>query len=171
MNPSTSISALLIALLAAGSYWAGDHNRNNAWLAKQSDQREAARKQLEAEQARGDALTTGLINQQNKINQLTQESQDAIKTATTGRACLGSAAIRVLNAAPGMSTKLTSTSGAVAANGPIAAPADDAGSAAPDNGDEFATDTQIGSWAIDAAAQYETCRTRLDKLIDWHTAP
>lgn len=162
---------LLLLVWASCSFYVGDRYRNAAWLQKQSVQQEVAKKQLEAEQLRGDALTTGLITQQNEIFQLTQEAQRGIKTATTGRACLGSAAIRVLNSAPGMSTQLAPASGAAAAHGATVAPADNAGSAAPDSGDEFATDTQVGEWAIDATAQYETCRSRLDKLIDWYSTP
>jgi len=156
---------------AAGGFLAGDRYRNNAWLAKQTTQAQAATKQLEAEQIRGDALTTGLLTQQAQINQLTEEAHRGIKTETTGRACLGSGALRVLNSAPGLRTELAPTGSAAAAGGPFAAAADDSGSAASGDGDEFATDTQVGGWAIDAAAQYEVCRARLDKLIDWHTAP
>ncbi|MDD5028508.1 MAG: hypothetical protein PHH58_03245 [Rhodoferax sp.] len=169
MIQSTFIPALLIALLAAGSYWAGDHNRNNAWLAKQAAQQQAATQQLQAQQDRGDALTGALISAESHIDQLTKDAHRDIKTTTTGRACLGSAAIRVLSTAAGVSTQLAPTGSPAAADGAIASTADNAGSTAP--GDEFATDTQIGDWASDAAAQYETCRTRLDKLIDWYSAP
>jgi len=52
MMPSVWIPALLISLLAAGSYWAGDHDRNNAWLAKQAAAAEQAKADLDAEIAR-----------------------------------------------------------------------------------------------------------------------
>ena len=35
----------------------------------------------------------------------------------------------------------------------------------------IATDTDITGWSLDAGAQYETCRARLDALIDWHATP
>jgi hypothetical protein len=69
-----------------------------------------------------------------------------------------------------LSTQLAPTGGIVATRWPTATAADDASSAA-SSGDQYATDTQVGDWAIDAAAQYQVCRTRLDALIDWHAAP
>jgi len=164
----TSMLLLLVAFLAA---YAGDVLTENTSLKARATQQQAALRQLQAEQDRGDALTTGLLTQQATIDQLTQEAHRAISTQTTGRACLGSAALRVLNAAPGVSTRLAPASSPAAAHGPATSPADDEGSAASSSGDEFATDTQIADWAIDAAAQYTTCRNRLDKLIDWHGAP
>lgn len=161
---------MVLLVWASCSFYLGDRYRNAAWLKKQSEQQKAALDQLEAEQRRGDALTTGLLNQQDQINQLTEEAHRGIKTETSGRACLGSGALRVLNTAPGLRTQLAATSSAAAANGPAAAPADDADNP-PSSGDEYATDTQIADWAITAGAQYEICRTRLDKLIDWHGAP
>lgn len=172
-SPLFWVPMLLFVCVGAG-FFAGDWHRDNAWLKKQATQAQAAAQQLQGEQARGDALTTALLTSQSQIDQLTQEAHRGIKTETTGRACLGSGALRVLNSAPGMRTQLAPTGGTAATDWPAATPADDAGSAASIHGDiidEFATDTQIGEWAIDAAAQYQTCRTRLDKLIDWHTTP
>ncbi len=51
----------LLAAMAAAGYWAGDHQRNNAWLAKQAVTERAADKQYRAEVARGDAATAELI--------------------------------------------------------------------------------------------------------------
>lgn len=173
LRPLFWVPILLFACVAAG-FFAGDWHRDNAWLKKQTTQLQAAAKQLTAEQARGDALTTALLTSQSQIDQLSQEAHRGIKTETTGRACLGSGALRVLNAAPGLSTQLAPASGTAATGWPAATAADDTGSAASIHGDisdEFATDTQVGDWAIDATAQYEVCRTRLDKLIDWYTTP
>ena len=164
-------TALILLVWASCGFYLGDRLRNAAWLKKQNEQMQAATNQLTAEQARGDALTTALLASQTQIDQLSQEAHRGIKTETTGRACLGSGALRVLNSAPGLRTELAPASGAVATGGAPAPAADDAGSAASDGGGEFATDTQVGDWAIDAGAQYEVCRTRLDKLIDWHGAP
>lgn len=152
----------LLLVWAGCSFYAGDCYRNAAWLQKQAVQQQDALKTLQAEQARGDALSTGLLTQQTHIDQLKEEAHHAITTATTGRTCLDSAAVRVLNRAPGMRTAVTPTSGTAATHGAAATLADD-------SVDAYATDTQIASWAIDAAAQFDTCRTRLDALIDWHT--
>lgn len=144
---------LLLLGPPATGYWAGDHNRNNAWLAKQAVAERQAREALQAEQVRGDALSTGLLHQQTQIDQLKTEKHEALTLVTTGRPCLGSPALRVLNTAPGITVRSLppATSSAIAADGP------------------FATDTDIASWVIDAGAAFEVCRARLDALIDWET--
>lgn len=68
MNQST-IVAIAVALLAAGSYWAGDHNRNNAWLAKQATQERLAGEALEAEVLRSQAAATQSIKSQQALQQ------------------------------------------------------------------------------------------------------
>jgi hypothetical protein len=81
MIKDLGLPVILIALLAAGSYWAGDHNRNNAWLAKQAVQERAARVALEAEVQRSNAaaarasadqaaLQTSYSNLEGKFNAL-----------------------------------------------------------------------------------------------------
>lgn len=151
------IDYVLVALLFLGppavGYWAGDHNRNNAWLAKQAVAEQQAREALQESQARGDALSTGLLNQQSVIDQLKTEKHEALTLATTGRPCLGSPALRVLNTAPGITVRSLppATSSAVAADGP------------------FSTDTDIAVWIVDAGTDFKVCRARLDALIDWHT--
>jgi len=150
---SWPVIALLMLAWSGTGYWAGDHNRNNAWLAKQAVAERQAREALQAEQVRGDALSTGLLHQQTQIDQLKTEKHEALTLATTGRPCLGSPALRVLNTAPGITVRSLppATSSAVAADGP------------------FATDTDIASWVIDAGSAFEVCRARLDALIDWET--
>lgn len=112
-----------------------------------------AAKTLQDAQERGDALSVGLLNQQTQIDQLKTEKHDAIRQATTGKPCLNGPALRLLNSAPGLGVRdLPPASGsAVAAGEPIA------------------TDTDIAVWIVDAGAQFEVCRARLDALIDWHT--
>lgn len=113
-------------------------------------------KALQQAQQRGDALTTQLAARQQHIDQLSREKHHALAQVTTGRVCLGNAALRVLNSAPGLSVAglPQAASGAAAAGQPIAT---------------YASDLDIGQWAIDAGAQHEQCRQRLDALIDWHT--
>jgi hypothetical protein len=147
-------SVLLAAGLGCFGYWAGDHNRNNAWLAKQGALEQAARLQLQAAQAHGDALTRSLLQQQGQIDVLKQEAHRAITQATSGRTCLDGAALRVLNSAPGITVDLPTPASGVAAAG-----------------EQVSTDTDIALWAADTGAAYETCRARLDALIDWNTAP
>lgn len=143
---------LLVLAWGGLGYWAGDHQRNNAWLAKQTLAERAAREALQAAQKRGDALTTTLLAQQLQIDQFKTEKRHAISQATTGRACLNSPTLRLLNDAPGLSVSdmPAATSGAAAASEPVA------------------TDTDIALWVADAAGAFEVCRARLDALIGWH---
>ena len=113
---------------------------------------ERAISDLQAAQARGDALATELLNQQTHIDQLKTEARRAIPQVTSRRPCLGPAALRVLDSAPGLDVAglPPAASGAAAEGGPVA------------------TDTDIGGWAVDAGAAHDICRARLDALIDWH---
>jgi len=115
---------------------------------------------------RGDQLLGVLEVRQDQINQLAREKRDALTKVTTGRTCLGEPALRLLNSAPGLSVRGFSpaVSGAAAA-GATTAPNTDNGI------NVVSTDTDIAAWAIDAGAQFEVCRARLDALIDWHLQP
>ena len=113
---------------------------------------ERAVSDLQAAQARGDALATGLLKQQATIDQLTTEARRAIPQVTFQRPCLGPAALRLLDSAPGLDV-----AGLSPATG--SAPAAD---------ERTATDTDVAGWAVDAGAAHEVCRARLAALIDWH---
>lgn len=62
------VLALAAALCGAG-YLAGDHNRNNAWLAKQATQERLAREALQAEVTRGQEAATQSIKSQQALQQ------------------------------------------------------------------------------------------------------
>lgn len=115
----------------------------------------ASARALQQAQQRGNALTTQLATRQALVNQLRKSRHDALKALTTGHPCLSADAVRVLNhpdaAAPG-------------GHEPVPAPPGGAVAA----GGAFATDADVGHWAADARAAYDTCRARLDALIDWH---
>lgn len=122
---------------------------------------ERAAEVLQDANDRGDQLMNALELRQAQVNQLAREKRDALTKVTTGRACLGESALRVLNSAPGLSVRgLAPASSGAAATG--AATAADT---------VVSTDTDIASWAVDAGAQFEVCRARLDALIDWHLQP
>jgi hypothetical protein len=77
---------LLVALaLLAGAYWAGDHNRNNAWLAKQASVERDAHAKYEAEVMRGnDAFGAFLVEHQamqGKFENLTEKFNELGKRA------------------------------------------------------------------------------------------
>lgn len=161
-----------------------------AWLAWLQADRRAA--QAEAElgqnrrvlaqwreaQRRGDELATQLLAAEAARAALTRERDDAIARATTGRACLGGSALRVLDGAPGLRVAVVPAAAASAAAAHAAAAAD-TGDAAADGGpgpradpaDAVSDDTAVARWMLAAGAQYETCRARLHALIDFHTMP
>lgn len=132
--------------------------------ARAEDERLAARSdwlRLQEAQARGDELTTQLALAQQQIDQTTKEKRDALKSSTDGRACLGPAAVRVLDGAVGIRVARVpeATGIAATADGAIATFGVDA--------DRWVSDLALSSWALDAGAQYEQCRQRLAALIDW----
>lgn len=112
---------------------------------------ERAAQVLQAASDRGDALSAKLAQSQTQIDQLTRSRRNEIAKVTTGRACLDGPALRLLDGAPGLRVGglAKTASGTAAADGAAA------------------SDTDITGWALDAGAQYETCRNRLDALIDW----
>lgn len=126
---------------------------------------ERAAEVLQDAQDRGDALTNTLAARQADIDQLQKDKHHAIQNVTTGRTCLSGPALRLLSTAPGLSVSgITQAPGiTAAAGGAAAADTDIAGI--------VSTDTDIASWAVDAGAQYEVCRAKLDVLIDWHLKP
>ena len=121
-------------------------------------------------QAKGDVLALALGTAVVQNLSLTSRISNDLKTATSGRACLNSRAISLLNQAPGIR---------------IAAPVPESGAAALAEGrataadskpttdnaaqpEQVITDTALAQWAAQAGGLYETCRLRLDALVDWH---
>ncbi|OGB19475.1 MAG: hypothetical protein A2W72_01565 [Burkholderiales bacterium RIFCSPLOWO2_12_67_14] len=164
------IPYLLAGAIAAGATWPlaraplqgdiADLRMENAGL--REDNAETLRKAAIASAARlqeatdrSQALGVQLLRQVATNATLAQEKTHAIKASTAGRACLSDRALRVLNTAPGLS---------VAAPGGLPA----AGPGAAAEGGATATDTDIGTWAVAVGQQHETCRERLNALIDWH---
>lgn len=124
----------------------------------------AATRRLDDAQTRGDALTLQLAGQAQQIETLTKERRDALKNTTSGRACLGSASLRLLDGAPGLRVAgLPKATGGLAAAGARVA-------THPDDWTEgrWASDSDLGQWALEAGAQHKLCRQRLDALIEWH---
>lgn len=75
MTATRALVALILLLLAAGaSFWAGDHQRNNAWLAKQAKADRDAHAKYEAEVERGNKAAghflTELGNQEDRYAKL-----------------------------------------------------------------------------------------------------
>lgn len=100
----------------------------------------------------GDALTLQLQVTESTLTKKQKELHDAIRTQTTGRACLSGSVVSLLNnsgSTDGSAHLPASTSGD--------APADGAA----------ASDTDVADWAANARTQYDICRARLNALIDW----
>lgn len=155
----TSVACLVSAAVAGLCAWAWQANSYEAKLADmrssiaESDRMRAraAATALQAAQVRGDVLTRDLLARENLITKLSKEKRDALSRLTTGRPCLGADAVGVLNDPNGAGAGVPPSTGNTAATG-----------------GGFATDTDVGHWAAAARAAYDTCRTRLDALIDWH---
>jgi prophage endopeptidase len=114
---------------------------------------EAARDRLLAAQARSDEIETRLAQADADRQTLALEHSREIKRLTTGRACLNAGTVRLLNASgPRSDTAAVPAS----AGQPVAA---DAGAA---------SDTDVAEWIDHAKRQYDTCRDRLQAVIDWH---
>lgn len=113
----------------------------------------AALERLRQAQARGDELAQQLAAAETTLQTQAEEASREIARLTTGRRCLDGAVVRLLNA-PSQGIRL----GAVppAAGQPAAAD----GAAA--------SDTDVAQWARVCRTGYDTCRARLDALIDYH---
>lgn len=111
----------------------------------------AALKRLVTANERADGLQIALDATEQRLATSKLEKQREINRATTGRACLNNATVRLLNdeAAGGKATTLPT---------PASQPAETDAA--------IATDTDVASWINDAKAQYNVCRSRLDALID-----
>jgi len=108
---------------------------------------------LEDANRRGNELSARLDVTESALAQKTLEVSHAVARFTTGRPCLDGRAVRLLN----QPTPDTPGAGPV----PEAASAPDAADAA------TASDTDVAGWIAQAQHQYETCRARLDALIDF----
>lgn len=121
-------------------------------LRKENAALETYKELYAGEVSRGDALSAQLAQTESQLTQRTLEVSRALSKVTTGRACLGDAAVRLLNRTP--------------RDDPIVPEA--AGPSATESG-AVATDTDVAGWIGNAQWQYETCRARLGALIDFET--
>lgn len=159
MNPVVLACLISAALGAAGGFWAGDamtsseldQLRTTYATEKQTAERQA-REKLIAAQARGDALTNDLLAAKTQADAYQEQLHEALAKATTGRACLGGGALRLLDRSAGLrADQLPAPAGVPAAA--------DAG--------DVATDSQVARWAADAYYSYAECARRLDALIQF----
>ncbi|WP_153117390.1 hypothetical protein [Rhodocyclus tenuis] len=112
---------------------------------------EAAATRLIAANRQADELTERVAAADAARDTAAQERDRALKSLTTGRACLDGNVVRLLN----------QPTGARVGQLPAAAdePADGAAGAA--------TDTDVAGWIGDARDAYDACRGRIDALREW----
>lgn len=159
-----ALLALFCTALVALGAWAGHSLGRAPLLVELADLRTvlaetaklqalAAARTLSDAQVRSDALTVRLADKQEQISNSQRAAHASINQTTSNRPCLRADTVRVLNRTDSTAgPDVPQTSGSAAATG-----------------EAFATDADVGNWAVDAIAQYEQCRSRLDALIDWHT--
>lgn len=160
---SLALPLWLVALVAGslGAATTGSLVRNH-YRAEIADMRTAqaqdeaaaeafAREWLSDAHARGDALSANLAATESALHRKSLEVSHALRRLTVGRPCLDGAAVGVLNA--------------TYAATPAAVP--EAPGAPAATGGAVATDTDVGEWINLAWHRFETCRARLDKLIDY----
>lgn len=160
LNPPIWLVALVAAALGAAGAGGLARNHYRAEIADihtaQAEGEAAAerfaREWLTDAHAHGDRLSADLARAESALNQKTMEVDRALRRLTTGRPCLDGPAVQLLNR-----TYTLATAPAV----PSAASTSDAA------GGAVATDTAVGEWINLAWSRFETCRTRLDKLIDY----
>lgn len=152
-----AIAAVIGAAIGAGAATVikdgeiADLRRSQAQANERAATRNIAR--LQVANARGDALTNQLLAARAEADAAQEQLHAALSRVTTGRACLGGGALRLLDGASvGIRADLPPPAG-----GTVAADASD-----------VATDTQVAGWAADANHRYTECARRLDALIQFN---
>lgn len=159
MNPFLLTALIGLAVGSGGGWFFTDLYFNAEIWQMKADQATALadaeklyRERYTAEQQRGEALSAQLAQTESQLNQRTLEVSRALSKVTTGRACLGSAAVRLLNNTGNNGTAVPEATGAsVTESGAVA------------------TDTDVAGWIGSAQDQYDLCRARLGALIDYET--
>ncbi|MDD5176775.1 MAG: hypothetical protein PHQ05_10175 [Sterolibacterium sp.] len=122
-----------------------------------------AAKDLKSAQDRADAIDNAAAIRTADLEQKLQEKRNALKTATFNRPCLGGPALRLLGESPGLKLGLAETATA----SPLYRGSSTAAADPPNEGEDYATDTQIADWIAGAAVLYERCRGRIRDIRAW----
>ena len=163
MNPASLRLLVCLGLFLVGAYggWQATRSYHIAEIATLKKTQaenvatvaEAARDRLLAARTRSDEIETRLTKADADRQTLALEHSREIKRLTTGRACLNAGTVRLLNAS---GPRGDAAAVPASAGQPVAA---DAGAA---------SDTDVAEWADLARRQYDTCRDKLQAVIDWH---
>lgn len=165
----TDVFAIVFGLVAFSGGWIVQGWRNDAAISRlettaaadKAKASGAALARLIAANQRGDALALQLAGWQATLTQFAQEKDHELARLTTGRRCLDSAAVRVLNRTePKLGRGIPQAAG-------LALRADAAAAAHPDDG-AFATDADLAGWVGLCQRSYSTCRTRLQLIADFY---
>ncbi len=162
IRPITGLSIFFIFAFTLGVAGGWDYTRQH-YLAEISVMKatqaeaiaateSAARQRLQSAQDRGDILSARLSKTEDDLNQKSKEVSREIARLTTGRRCLDGNVVRLLNRADSGAGSVSETTGSPVAQDGAAA-----------------TDTDVAGWIGNAQTQYDTCRARLDGLIDFET--
>lgn len=173
MNPET-IRALVLAVIAAALFaagWAVEGWRKGAEIALiQKAHAEATEKAatenavaLSNAQRRGDQLALQLAGWESTLTTFAEEKNREIATLLTGRRCLDSDVVRVLNRQSGAAR----LGGSVPQAPGLVLRPDVAPAAATDDG-AFATDADVAGWVGLCQRSYDTCRARLNAIADFY---
>jgi hypothetical protein len=132
--------------------------------------RDEAIKQRSELASRAAALAANLAVIEQTLEDQTRDLRAKLKTATTGRLCLGADAVRLLNTGTSANTPTSpqappSRTGPATDAGPTPSNPDQPPQAAPDG--PVATDTDVANWAATAQQMYATCAARLSTWQAW----
>ena len=155
LSPGSLIAALVAVGLLLGSYFSGRSDGKSICIAAQAQEHAALvtawRTEVIRQQALADDLATRLAAAEQTRTTVYKEIVREIPAATQGKACLGPAALGLLDRFS------AATAGVPQATGQSAG-----------EGGAVTSDTQIAGWALDALEQHERERARCNALIDWH---
>jgi hypothetical protein len=162
---SAMLRAAVVAAFAAFFFCAGwlangwrlEARAARAESARVSAAEAMARKNFDAlveAERQGEVLSARVAVAETARDIALQEAQNALLRVTTGRACLGNAAVRLLNGA---------------ARADLKPPLLPAPAGAPAGADAAAaSDTDVAFWAASAIRHYDTCRGRLAALAEFY---
>lgn len=114
---------------------------------------------LKTERAAADAAVALAQTRAEVADAVARRYRYEIDALTDGRNCLGGDARRLLHQSPAFAVP----NRAGRAGGTAAA-------AAADPRDRYSTDRDLALWAADVAVLYETCRSRIDAVMEWSRA-
>ena len=172
MNEAT-IKALIVGLFGLACFiggWAVEGWRMDAKISRlENDHAEAVAQAatknaatLDVAQRRGDRLALQQAGWENTLTTFAEEKQREISTLVSGRRCLDSAVVGVLNRkhATGPGWPAPQAAGvSLRAPAAVAAGADDG---------SYSTDADVSGWIGVCQRSYETCRGRLDAIADFY---